>query len=31
MVAQIQRDIVSSLPLYHYTSTSFLVGPQVRF
>jgi TPR repeat protein len=31
MVAQVQRDIVSSLPLYNYTSTSFLVGPQIRF
>jgi hypothetical protein len=31
MVAQVQRDIVSSLPLYNYTSTNFLVGPQIRF
>jgi len=32
IVAQFQRDIViSNLPLYAYTSNSFLVGPQIRF
>jgi hypothetical protein len=28
---QLQRDIVSSLPLYNYTSNSVLIGPQIRF
>jgi hypothetical protein len=32
LVLQAQRDIVSSnLPLYGYTSNSFLIGPQIRF
>ena len=31
IVVQVQRDIVSSLPLYNYTSNSVLVGPQIRF
>jgi Tetratricopeptide repeat len=32
IVFQAERDIVSSnLPLYAYTNTSFLVGPQIRF
>jgi tetratricopeptide repeat protein len=32
IVAQLERDIVSSnLTLYAYTSTSFLIGPQIRF
>jgi len=32
IVAQLERDIVSSnLPLYAYTNTSFLIGPQIRF
>lgn len=32
VVAQVQRDIVSSnLPIYAYTSNSFLIGPQIRF
>ena len=32
LVVQAQRDIVSSnLPIYGYTSDSFLVGPQIRF
>ena len=32
IILQLQRDIVSSnIPLYAYTSNSFLVGPQIRF
>jgi hypothetical protein len=32
IVAQLERDIISSnLPLYAYTNTSFLIGPQIRF
>jgi hypothetical protein len=31
LILQLQRDIVSSLPLYHYTSNSVLFGPQFRF
>jgi hypothetical protein len=32
IVLQVERDIVSSnLPLYAYTNTSVLVGPQIRF
>jgi hypothetical protein len=32
LVLQLERDIVSSnLPIYGYTSTSFLFGPQIRF
>jgi hypothetical protein len=32
IAAQFQRDVVSSnLPIYAYTSNSFLVGPQIRF
>jgi hypothetical protein len=32
IVAQLERDIVSSnLTLYAYSSTSFLIGPQIRF
>jgi len=32
IVLQLERDIVSSnLPLYAYTNTSVLIGPQIRF
>ena len=31
IILQLQRDIVSSLPLYGYTSDSILIGPQLRF
>ncbi len=32
IVLQLERDIVSSnLPLYHYTSDSVLIGPEIRF
>ncbi len=31
IIMQLQRDIVSSLSLYGYTSNSLLVGPQIRF
>jgi hypothetical protein len=31
IVMQLQRDIVSSLSLYNYTSNSVLVGSQIRF
>jgi len=32
IVVQLERDIVSSnLPLYAYTNTSVLIGPQIRF
>ena len=32
IVVQAERDIVSSnLPLYAYNSTTFLIGPQIRF
>ena len=32
IVLQAERDIVSSnLPLYAYTSNTFLIGPQIRF
>jgi tetratricopeptide (TPR) repeat protein len=32
VVLQLERDIVSSnLPLYAYTNTSVLIGPQIRF
>jgi hypothetical protein len=32
IVVQLERDIISSnLPLYAYTSTSVLIGPQIRF
>jgi hypothetical protein len=32
VVLQVERDIVSSnLPLYAYTNTSVLIGPQIRF
>jgi hypothetical protein len=32
IVLQLQRDIISSnLPLYAYTNTSVLIGPQIRF
>jgi tetratricopeptide (TPR) repeat protein len=32
MVLQLERDIVSSnLPIYAYTSSSILLGPQIRF
>jgi len=32
IVLQLERDIISSnLPLYAYTNTSVLIGPQVRF
>ncbi len=32
IVFQVERDIVSSnLPLYAYTNTSVLIGPQIRF
>jgi hypothetical protein len=32
VVLQLERDIVSSnLPIYAYTSNSFLLGPQIRF
>ncbi|HUC10077.1 MAG TPA: tetratricopeptide repeat protein [Stellaceae bacterium] len=32
LVLQLERDIVSSnLPIYAYTSNSFLLGPQLRF
>jgi len=32
IVLQVERDIISSnLPLYAYTNTSVLIGPQIRF
>lgn len=31
VVVQLQRDIVSSLPLYNYTSNSLVVGPRIQF
>lgn len=31
LILQLQRDVVSSLALYHYTSNSVLFGPQFRF
>ena len=32
IVLQVERDIISSnLPLYAYSNTSVLIGPQIRF
>jgi hypothetical protein len=31
VVVQLQRDVVSSLPLYNYTSNSVVVGPRIQF